>query len=180
MRPRAGRRQGLAEPAGVGPDDAMAGRETRNERVPHPAVGDAGMQEDDRLARALIVEGQAARGPAAVRGIPDRVAAVTVESAGSPKVVCVIRGVSDIGGRHARPGPVRPILARRSHANGATDHAAARPLARPYPTSLGCADGRPAGRTLLRDRLDPAVSCVDTAGRTSMIEEDTCAPVPLA
>ena len=52
----------------------MASREPRDERIPHPAVGDARVEEDDGLAGALIVEGDAARGPAAARGIADRVA----------------------------------------------------------------------------------------------------------
>ena len=113
--------------------------------VPHPAVGDAGMQEDDGLARALIVEGQATRGSAAVRGIPDRVARDH-------------RGVGRLAERRlCHPGSLRhrppsrtaggrsPYPCAAHLRERATDHAAAKSLARPTPTSLGCADGRPAG-----------------------------------
>ena len=45
-------RRGLTEPAKVQPDDITFGGECRPELVPHPAVGDAGMGEDDWQATA--------------------------------------------------------------------------------------------------------------------------------
>ena len=61
-RPSAG--GGAAEAAQIEPDHSVARREGGNLRVPHPAVGDAGVHEQERLAAAgfLPVEAGAGRG----------------------------------------------------------------------------------------------------------------------
>jgi len=40
-------RRGLTESTKVQPDDIAFGGERRPERIPHPAIGDTGMDEDD-------------------------------------------------------------------------------------------------------------------------------------
>ena len=67
MRPRPGRGQRLAEAANVVADHAVAGAQAgRDDRCPHPAIGDAGMHEGEGRTRAFVVEGD----PGGGRGRP--------------------------------------------------------------------------------------------------------------
>ena len=161
------RRQGLAEAAGVGPDDPMASREARARAG--PTSGDrrrrrAGGRRARRSPRSSKAMPPAVRPPFADRGPRGRRSPwsrparrrSSVSSGESPTSAVVTHGPDrfalSLRGASTRTGP--RTMQRRLTACPAGPHLAT--MRRWSPRGAN-ASSRPTG---------PAVSCVDTAGRT--------------
>ena len=132
----------------------MRGGEGRPLGIPHPAIGDAGVDEHERLAGPRDFVREPARRSG--RDAPNRTSR-----------------------QYARQ-PSRPYPC--AGASAMTGDADLQALALPGRSPVGTmrANGRPAGRTFFETAPDLVFKPSADAEQISMLEEDTCATVPLA